>query len=98
MANVEHHHGAYLITGRGYGRDGMLVQIDWDYPSVARELGWNMRRVQIDRKGNARLLQRAPNRGQGCDHANTDGTVTCECGLSATQFIAAARDYLDGLC
>lgn len=96
---IEHHHGAYRITGRRYGPDGFLVQTDWDYPAVACELGWNMRRVQRDnRTGNSRILSRAPNRGHGCDHNSTDGTITCECGLTATQFIGAAREYLDSLC
>jgi hypothetical protein len=99
MATVEHHAGAFLITGRGYGHDGTLVQTDWDYPAYARDLGWNMRRVQPDAKGNARHLQRAPNRDHGCDHSGTDGTVNCpDCKLTATQFIAAAAEYLDSLC
>lgn len=98
MPTVEHCHGAYVITGRAYGREGMLVQTDWDYPSIARELGWNMRRVQMGKDGNSRILQRAPSHGHGCDHSCTDGTVTCECGLTATQFISAAAQYLDSLC
>ena len=99
MPRIEHHYGSYLITGRGYGRDGILVQTDWDYPATARELGWNMRRVQPDRNGNARFLERAPNAGHGCEHHGTDGTITCDaCGLTATQFIAGAAKFLDSLC
>jgi len=33
---------------------------------------------------------------QYCDHTHTDGTVDCkDCGLTATDFIGAASDWLD---
>lgn len=30
-----------------------------------------------------------------CEHCGTDGTVDCECGVTATDFISAARDWLE---
>lgn len=95
MPTIEHHYGAYLITRRG-GTE--LIQTDWDYPATARDLGWNMRRVQGD-AFTARHLRRAPNRGHGCDHRSTDGTIACpDCGVTASAFIACAAEYLDSLC
>ena len=96
---VEHHHGAFLV-----GRD--LVQTDWEYPAAAMRCGWNLRRVQRRVEYDAdegrlvariRVLKRAPNRGHGCDHVETDGTVACGCGVTASDFIAAAADYLGSL-
>lgn len=104
MATIEHHYGAYLITGRGYGRSGELVQTDWDYPATAERFGWSLRRVQKI-GGELRLRQRGfsvlqadPARGR-CPHSSTDGTVDCrDCGVTASEFIEAAGAYLDGLC
>lgn len=96
MPILESHHGAFIVYGRGHGRRGTLVQTDWDYPTTAALFGWSLRRVQ----GNAltaRMLQRAPNRGHGCDHRSTDGTVACpDCGVTASAFIHAAGTFLDG--
>ena len=64
-------------------RDGstQLVATDWDYPATARMLGWNGK-VKHER----------------CQHRSTDGTVDCrECGLTASQFIVAASEYIDSL-
>lgn len=99
MPTIEHHHGCYVIHGRNHGKNGTLVQSDWDYPATARDLGWNMRRVQPGKPGKpARILDRAPNRGKGCDHSGTDGTITCpDCGVTASDFIAAAGAYLDSI-
>jgi hypothetical protein len=99
MPRVESHYGAYIVYGRGYGPEGMLVQTDYDYPATAQSLGWNMRRVQwSEHPGEARHLRRAPNRGSGCDHRGTDGTINCpDCGMTATAFIAAAAEYLDSI-
>jgi hypothetical protein len=61
--------------------DSVLVQTDWDFPGVAQSAGWSLDMVQ----------------GQAidCDHDSTDGTVDCDgCGLSANEFISAARDWL----
>jgi len=64
---------------------------DWDYPRLAQDNGWSLRRVQkID--GETRVLTRASKR---CDHASTDGTVACrECGVTASEFISAAGEWL----
>lgn len=94
-ARVEHHHGAYLVFGIGGGRKGVLVQTDWEYPRIACQLGWSLRRVQRD-GFLTRVLKRAPNVGRGCFHNGTDGTVMCDaCGVTASEFINAAQQFLD---
>ena len=86
--------GSYIIYGRGHGREGTLVQTDWDFPATAESLGWSIRRVQVDRKGNAVHYSRVPK--NPCHHSGTDGTVKCpDCGLTATDFISAAAEFLD---
>jgi hypothetical protein len=67
-------------------KETILVQTDWDYPGVARTFGWDMTSVQPE----------TPPLGcRSCDHSGTDGTVMCpECGLTATDFISAAYDWL----
>jgi hypothetical protein len=43
------HCGGFIIGCRRdpeTGERGQLVQADWDYPSAASDLGWNMRRLQ----------------------------------------------------
>ena len=91
---VQHHYGAYLV-----GRD--LYQTDWDYPRAAERCGWQLCRVQLRggiltelaRVNRSRLLS-----GADCRHSGTDGTVDCrECGITASEFIQAAGDYLDSL-
>lgn len=98
---VESYGGGYIIGMRRdpeTGERGQLVQTDWDFPSAARDLGWNMRRVQVRQNGERVRLRRAPKRGAGCDHLGTDGTVTCGgCGATAADFIGAAAEYLDSL-
>ena len=67
------------------GRE-VLVQTDWDYPSVAQAFGWNMRDVQV---------MNAHYYGVPCSHPETDGTVPCsECGLTQSTFIREAGDWL----
>lgn len=67
-----------LIAVKG-GRSIQFVQTDWDYPGLARALGW---RGKVGR--------------ERCEHRGTDGTVKCpDCGRTASDFIGAARDYLD---
>lgn len=62
------------------GNESRLITSDWDFPSLARDLGWNMR-IRGTKQ---------------CEHRSTDGTVTCrECGTTATQFIEAAQAWLD---
>jgi hypothetical protein len=94
---VEHHHGAYLIFGTGGGRQGKLVQVDYDYPAEAVALGWNLMRVQKRPGGAVVHLKRRPTRGNFCAHENTDGTVDCSCGVTASNFIGAASEYLGSL-
>lgn len=64
-----------------------LVQVDGDCPGVATAFGWSLRSVQyIDGITCA----------DPCEHSATDGTVPCPaCGITASVFIGAARDYLD---
>lgn len=66
----------------------VLVQMDWDYPSMARTFGWDMRSVQVLNRGYYGL--------RPCDHDGTDGTIQCpSCGLTPQTFISAAAEYLD---
>lgn len=90
------------------GRD-MLVQTDWDYPATARTFGWDMSTVQNAPKGYSDWQEgygewtaeeetafNAFGANPACEHSHTDGTVDCkECGLTAHEFIAAARQWLD---
>lgn len=85
--------GAFIVHRRG-GSD--FVQTDWDYPSTAERFGWSIRRVQW-RGRRVVALQAARQGKRNCDHASTDGTVTCrECGITAGDFIQAAGAFLHG--
>ena len=65
---------------RETGHESVVVNTDWDFPSLARSLGWSMR-------GRGR---------SPCDHPHTDGTVDCSlCGRGVGWFIEQARVYLD---
>ena len=95
MPYIEGHYGGYIIHGRDHGPEGTLVQVDYDFPSVAESFGWSIRRVQKDGKGEVYFLKRAPRRGAGCDHRGTDGTIQCpDCGIPASDFIEAADEFL----
>lgn len=89
--NIESHYGGYMVNGE-------LVQSDWDYPGAAQSCGWSLTRVQ--RRGTGTVaLTRIPRKrldsGKDCRHLSTDGTVACrECGITASQFIAAADSFL----
>lgn len=86
------------VHGGGYIVRGELIQSDWDFPATAQSLGWSLRRVQRAKDGSVRYLKRRPTRGSFCWHDSTDGTVTCQgCGLTASDFISAASDFLDSL-
>jgi hypothetical protein len=68
-------------SGRFEPNERILIETDWDYPGVAQSFGWSLRSVQKP--------------GAHCDHDSTDGTVPCrECGLTQTDFISAAYDWL----
>lgn len=70
-----------LLIESDNGKD-ILVQTDWDLPGIASTFGWSLREVQLP--------------DQDCEHPNTDGTIDCECcGLKASQFIAAAGEWLN---
>jgi hypothetical protein len=70
---------------------GRHVSTDWEYPSFAAELGWSLRRVQKRGKKVVHFARRV----KGCEHRSTDGTVKCpECSIEASDFIAAAGEYL----
>lgn len=89
---------SYIVYGKGYPKDGELVQTDWDFPALAQQLGWSLLRVQIDKEGKTVHLKKVY-RGHSkvnCEHPHTDGTVTCgECGVTASDFISAAVEWLD---
>ncbi len=72
----------FLIVPEGgdpYAEDTILVQTDWDFPSVAQAMGW-------------RLSDGTENT---CPHEGTDGTVPCkECGATPGAFISAAYDFI----
>lgn len=77
--------GTYELSpvSRRFGNRSILIQVDWDRPALARNLGWS---------GKLR-------RGDRCEHRGTDGTVTCpDCGATAADFINAATDWLDRNC
>ena len=94
---LERTHGIFLIVADD-GRD-RLIQLDWDYPGVAESFGWSIGKIQAHCHHNASTEECCPCPNDcefACDHSGTDGTVRCdECGLTATDFINAAREWLD---
>lgn len=66
---------------RATGEESVRIATDWDFPSLAQNLGWNMRKAHK----------------RGCSEpGSTDGTVACRgCGRGASHFIAAAQAWLD---
>jgi len=87
----------------------ILIQTDWDYPGVASIFGWNIKSVHRKRclLCGGELLPTLETGGtlqcdgcecewKLCDHSHTDGTIDCpDCGVTAQQFIDAAREWLD---
>lgn len=81
-----------------------LIQTDTDFPGVARTLGFALRDLQacpecgqvVRVDSAADEPAECPDHGgfASCDHAGTDGTVDCECGVTAADFISAAREFL----
>lgn len=64
-------------------RRSILIQRDTDFPSVAQTFGWSLASVQ--KRGKHK-----------CAHDGSDGSIDCrECGVTALQFINAARDWLE---
>jgi len=77
-------YGTYLLVADD-GQD-LLVQVDYDYPSIASNLGWSPMKGPECLDAN----------DQPCDHSCTDGTVDCgACGTKAGDFIASAQEWLD---
>lgn len=97
MAWVEshqHYAGGYARCTR-QNPEGELHQTDWDWPSLAQAFGWSLARVQRRQGRTVELLRRSRT---GCQHESTDGTVDCrDCGVTATEFITAASNYLDDI-
>jgi hypothetical protein len=61
------------------GEESVLFQTDWDFPSLARELGW---RGKIGR-------ERCEHRG------TDGTVTCPDCGRTASEFIGAASKWLD---
>ncbi len=87
------------------GRD-VLFQTDWDWPSVASVFGFRLKSVQkcaVCGEISTGLTNWVvkychscqQNTGDICSHDATDGTINCKCGVTASDFICAARDYLN---
>lgn len=98
---------APCCPGEILSEDGqsLLIQTDWDYPSVASTFGWDLVRVQRCNECGGRAVGPNVLHCQECDHADdgaccrhghTDGTVDCcECGVTASEFIKAAHEWLE---
>ncbi len=82
------------MHGGGYKVGSDYHQTDWDFPAAAESLGWSLRRVQI--RGSEVVAMARIGRAKGdCEHRRTGGTARCpDCGIAASEFIAAASDYL----
>lgn len=95
------------------GDGSILIQQDWDFPSLANTFGWDMQELQKLRKkgdckhpkfdtddydfvmsGELKCCSCGAKHPSPCDHSSTDGTVDCSCGVTASQFIAAAGEWL----
>lgn len=99
MPRLEHGPaGSYIVYGKEHPKEGTLYQTDWDFPALATSLGWSILQVQVDKDGKVVHLKKV-RRGHpkvNCEHSGTDGTVKCNtCGLTATDFIGAASEWLD---
>jgi hypothetical protein len=71
----------------------ILIQTDWDYPGVAKYLGWSPSKVA---GGDDQPLMHSHMFEESCPHDGTDGTIDCpDCGVKAGDFIASAREWLD---
>jgi hypothetical protein len=83
VCQIDEETGVYLTDDD----HSMLVQTDWDFPSLASAFGWSMRNVQSEDVAHAT---------SPCRHSSTDGTITCgDCKLTAGDFINSAREWLD---
>lgn len=95
--------GAYRVPGEVCE---MFVQTDWDYPVLARQFGWVLTDIQKCQYCGEVFDIRTPGADEGCaenhvhdcadacDHGS-DGTVDCEsCGMTTSEFLSAAYDWL----
>lgn len=83
-ANPDNAPGCIRIEAHD-GRD-LLVQTDWDWPSIASAFGWST----------AHPVAGADGADPCPGHSGTDGTVPCpHCKLAAGWFISAAREWID---
>lgn len=64
------------------GNDSVFFQTDWDFPALARTMGWN------GKLGRERCQHRSTDGTVTCK----------ECGKTAGDFIAAAQSWLDDHC
>jgi len=81
LCKIDEETGCYLSDEA----NTVLVQTDWDYPSIARDFGWDITESQ-------QPDTKVPHK---CMHSGTDGTVICpDCGLVPSVFISDAADYL----
>ena len=88
----------------------LLIQTDWDYPGTAGSFGWSIQCVrrcphcehvdtlpagdQLISTDAKMTCAKCGEEYSLCEH-NGDGTVPCKaCGLSQSDFIAAAYDWL----
>lgn len=75
------------ILQAGRESQSVLVQTDYESPSVASSFGWSIRSVQNETDRRYGVI---------CDHQHTDGTIDCPaCGIKASAFIAAAQEWID---
>jgi len=91
----------YLLVADD-GRD-RLIQLDYDYPGVASNLGWSPAMVKQTHchvsAGEEHDCDTAGSYHENCPdcclHEGTDGTIGCLCGVKASEFIGSARAWLD---
>ena len=80
---------------------GVAGNFGWSIRSVQRKFAcpFDGERIQYNdcRQFCAELCKQARDRlsWHPCDHSGTDGTVDCQCGVTAGEFISAAREWLD---
>lgn len=97
MAKIESYQGVFRIYDDS--RDA-LVQVDYDLPGVARNMGWDLAAcvpsLDEDEEDMTDDERRRFQQQEQCFHHGTDGTVPCpHCGLPALTFIASARAWIE---
>lgn len=93
MIRLEDTDYGYYIIRNTENNDTVLVQMDYDFPSLATNFGWSVSRVKCE---SGHRYDCDCDSYTDCDHSETDGTIDCkECGMKANIFITSAREYLD---